>query len=144
MSLIAGSTIKPQVAQARNITIAIVKHKDLYGGNNYCFCSLKELNKKKSQQCVDFFWVLSFWVWGLSFLGLCFQDTPNLMHKLLKFILTCKEKEGILPASRCSRWTTIAWAHQIWWQEIKHSYHTFLQKIFFMTKIGRFLRGFQL
>ena len=68
-----------------------------------------------------------------------------------------KEQEGILHVHACIRWTTIAWAHQIWWRQIGNSRKvsvllkaissvlwipTFLQKMFSMTKIGRFLRGF--
>ena len=68
-----------------------------------------------------------------------------------------KEQEGILRVHACIRWTTIAWAHQIWWRQIGNSRKvsvllkaissvlwipTFLQKMFSMTKIGRFLRGF--
>ena len=31
------------------------------------------------------------------------------------------KQEGILCAHACIRWTTIAWAHQIWWREIEHT-----------------------
>ena len=31
------------------------------------------------------------------------------------------EQEGILHGHACIRWTTIAWAHQIWWREIENS-----------------------
>ena len=32
------------------------------------------------------------------------------------------QQEGILHANACIRWTTIAWAHQIWWWEIENLY----------------------
>ena len=69
-----------------------------------------------------------------------------------------REQEGILYVHACVRCTTIAWAYQIWWREIETLvlsyspleshfvsaliFFTFLQKIFCMTKIGRFLRRF--
>ena len=69
------------------------------------------------------------------------------------------QQEGILHARACIRWTTIVWAHQIWWREIKNSrigtvllkaislvlwIPYFPAKIFSMTKIGCFLCGFSL
>lgn len=50
-----SKSILAEVSLAQNITIAIVKHKDLYGGNNYCFCSLERFGRKKKQivlQCI--------------------------------------------------------------------------------------------
>ena len=35
--------------------------------------------------------------------------------------LTGIQQEGVLHAHVCMRWATIAWVHQIWWQEIKNS-----------------------
>ena len=35
--------------------------------------------------------------------------------------LTGIQQEGVLHAHVCMRWATIAWAHQIWWREIKNS-----------------------
>ena len=34
--------------------------------------------------------------------------------------LTGIQQEGVLHAHVCIRWATIAWAHQIWWREIKN------------------------
>ena len=63
---------------------------------------------------------LSFKEWQTTKLFL----VSGYLCRLLNTIRSCPvlvQQEGILHAHACIRWTTIAWAHQIWWREIEKS-----------------------
>ena len=55
------------------------------------------------------------------------SQTPRYALTVVSFwllsISLLREQEGILRAHACIRWTTIAWAHQIWWREIDNPLH---------------------
>ena len=126
-----------------------INHKqNMYPSNNECdigksICD-KLFNKYKTH---DFKWS-----------NQSYTSIASSLYKHMRVYSTyLKNRRAFLRAHACIRWTTIAWAHQIWWRQIENSRKvsvllkaissvlwipTFLQKMFSMTKIGRFLRGF--
>ena len=130
-------------------SMVFVDHKqNMYPSNNECdigksICD-KLFNKYKTH---DFKWS-----------NQSYTSIASSLYKHMRVYSTyLKNRRTFLRAHACIRWTTIAWAHQIWWRQIENSRKvsvllkaissvlwipTFLQKMFSMTKIGRFLRGF--